>query len=255
MNPFLEQDDAWHDFHERFLPLVADLLVAQVRPNYIVKIDEHVYVHELPPEPRHLLDRADVLVGRSPRPGEPRPGVGLLEAPARVGLPALDVERLAFVEVRDRRNRELVTVVELLSPSNKRSGADRDQYLSKRAQVLGSTAHLVEIDLLRGGKPMPLEDRPDCDYSAMVSRVEQRPDAGFWPIRLRSRLPEIPVPLRAPDGDARLDLQEIVHRLYDAAGYEDYIYDSVPDPPLAAGDLAWARALVPGMNDSGTGRE
>jgi hypothetical protein len=53
MNPFLEQDDAWHDFHERFLPLVADLLVAQVRPNYIVKIDEHVYVHEVPPEPRH----------------------------------------------------------------------------------------------------------------------------------------------------------------------------------------------------------
>src|SRR5690242_18757338 len=132
MNPFLEQDDAWHDFHERFLPLVAELLGAQVRPNYIVKIDEHVYVHEVPAEPRHLLGRADVLVSRAPRLGEPRPGVGLLEAPARVGLPALDVERLAFVEVRDRRHRELITVVELLSPSNKRSGADRDQYLAKR---------------------------------------------------------------------------------------------------------------------------
>jgi hypothetical protein len=245
MNPYLEQDDAWHDFHERFLPLVADLLVAQVRPNYIVKIDEHVYVHEVPSEPRRFLGRAEVAVGRSPSPVEPRPGAALLEAPAHVGLPALDVERLAFVEVRDRRNHELVTVVELLSPSNRRLGSDRDQYLAKREQILGSTAHLVEIDLLRGGKPMPVVDRPEWDYSVLVSRVEQRPDAGFWPIHLRSRLPEVPVPLRAPDADARLDLQAILHRLYDAAGYEDYIYDSTPDPPLAPEDLAWARPLVP----------
>jgi hypothetical protein len=92
---------------------------------------------------------------------------------------------------------------------------------------------------------MPLKDRPDCVYSVMVSRVEQRPEAEFWPIGLRSRLPEIPIPLRLPDGDARLDLQAVVHRLYDAAGYEDYIYDGIPDPPLAADDLAWARTFVP----------
>jgi hypothetical protein len=245
MNPYLEQDDAWHDFHERFLPLVADLLVIQVRPNYIVKIDEHVYVHEPPPEPRRFIGRSDISVGRAPAPGANRPGVGVLEAPARVGLPALDTEGLAFVEVRDRRNRELVTVIELLSPSNKQPGSNRGQYLAKRGQILGSTAHLVEIDLLRGGKPMPAVDRPECDYSVMVSRVEQRPDAEFWPIRLRSPLPEIPVPLRAGHADARLDLQAIVNRLYDAGGYEDYIYESVPDLPLAPEDLAWARTLVP----------
>jgi hypothetical protein len=244
MNPYLEQDDAWHDFHDRFLPLVADLLVAQVRPNYIVKIDEHVYVHELPPEPRRFLGRADLSVARSPNPGEALPDVGLLEAPAHVRLPALDIEHLNFVEIRDRRSRDLVTVVELLSPSNKRSGADREQYLAKREQILGSSAHLVEIDLLRGGKPMPLADRPDCAYSVLVSRVEERPEAGFWPIGLRDRLPIIPVPLRVPDGNARLDLQAIVHRLYDAAGYEDYIYEGSPDPPLAPEDAAWARPFV-----------
>jgi hypothetical protein len=88
-------------------------------------------------------------------------------------------------------------------------------------------------------------DRPDCDYSVLISRVEDRPHADLWPVRLRSRLPEIPVPLRSPDADARLDLQAIVHRLYDAAGYEDYIYEGVPDPPLAAGDLEWARPFIP----------
>ena len=44
MNPYLEQEDAWHDFHERFLPLVAERIAAQVDPRYIVKIDEHIYI-------------------------------------------------------------------------------------------------------------------------------------------------------------------------------------------------------------------
>ena len=67
---------------------------------------------------------------------------------------------------------------------------------------------------------MPVIDRPDCDDSVLVSRVEQRPESGFWPIRLRLRLPEVPVPLRPPDADARLDLRAILQRLYDGAGYE-----------------------------------
>jgi hypothetical protein len=40
------------------------------------------------------------------------------------------------------------------------------------------------------------------------------------------------------------DLQEMLHRLYDAAGYEDYIYSGAPQPPLTADDEAWAQQLV-----------
>lgn len=245
MNPYLEQEDAWHDFHERFIPLMADLLVAQVRPNFIVKIDEHIYVHEILAGSRHLLGRADVAMGQSRESELGQLPVGLLEAPVDVQLPALDRESLAFIEIRDRHNRELVCVIELLSPANKRPGSDRDQYLAKRGQLLGSRVHFVEIDLLRGGKPMPLENRPSCDYSVLVSQVEQRPWAGFWPILLRDRLPNIPIPLRQPDIYAQLDLQQALHRLYDAAGYEDYIYDGFPDPPLNPSDDAWARQLIP----------
>src|SRR5208337_4659432 len=89
---------------------------------------------------------------------------GVLEAPARVETPKQDVERVPFLEIRDRVGRELITVVELLSPSNKRPGDDREQYLTKRRELLRSRAHLVEIDLLRGGAAMPLKNRPDCDY-------------------------------------------------------------------------------------------
>jgi hypothetical protein len=38
----------------------------------------------------------------------------------------------------------------LLSPSNKRSGPDREAYLAKRRRLFASGAHLVERDLLRG---------------------------------------------------------------------------------------------------------
>lgn len=245
MNPYLEQDDAWHDFHRRFLPAAAAAIGAQLGPDYIVKIDEHVYIHELPAEPRRLLERADLGVTTFRPAGDPR-GSGLLDAPARVRLPvAVDFEREAFVEIRDRRSRELVCIVELLSPSNKRPGPDREQYLAKRRQILASAAHLVEVDLLRGGEAMPSDDQPPSDYSVTVSRVEDRPVAGFWPIGLRDPLPEIPIPLRPPHLGARLDLQSLLHHVYDAARYELYIYDGEPSPSLPPDDLAWSREFVP----------
>ena len=85
---------------------------------------------------------------------------------------------------------------------------------------------------------MPFVDLPPCDYYAMVSRVEHRPKAQLWPVRLRDQLPVIPIPLREPDPDLRLDLQEVLHRVYDAAGYVKYIYDSEPVPHLAPEDAA-----------------
>lgn len=232
MNPYLEQEDAWHDFHERFIPLLATILGGQLRPRYIVKIDEHIYVHEMASESRRLVGRADVFLkqglgGATPKPAL-RTAAGLLEAPARVRLPAVDRERLSYVEIRDRRDRELVTVIELLSPANKQPGPDREQYLAKRMELLNGPVHLVEIDLLRAGPPMPADDRPACAYSVLVSRVERRLDAEFWPISLRERLPEIPIPVRSPDADARIDLQAILNQIYDDAGYADYIYEGEP---------------------------
>jgi Protein of unknown function (DUF4058) len=249
MNPYLEQEDAWHDFHERFIPLVATILGGQLRPRYIVKIDEHVYVHEMTEKSRRLVGRADIslnkgLGARAPEPAL-RTAAGVLEAPTRVRLPAVDRERLSYLEIRDRRNRELVTVIELLSPVNKQPGPDREQYLAKRMELLNGPVHLVEIDLLRGGPPMPADERPDCAYSVLVSRVERRLDAEFWPILLREPLPEIPVPVRSPDPDAHLDLQEVLNRLYDDAGYADYIYEGTPRPKLSDDDAKWAQQFVP----------
>jgi hypothetical protein len=246
MNPYLEQSSVWHDFHESFMSLAREVLSAQVLPRYFVKIDEHIYVHELPDESRRLVGRADLSVtGLGSAPSAAPAGTQVLAAPAEVTAAHIDTENISYLEIRDRETRQVVTVVVLLSPSNKQPGPDRDQYLAKARQVMWGNVHLVEIDLLRGGPRMPWQGMPACDYCVVVSRAGQWPRAGLWPVRLRERLPEVPVPLRAPDADARLDLQQLLHRIYDGAGYAYHIYTGQPEPALAPEDAAWARTVVP----------
>lgn len=246
MNPYLEREVVWHDFHERFLIFGAGIIGAQVRPDYVVRVDDHVFIDEPVDEPRRAVGRADLGIARTIPAVEHEPDLAVLEAPARIRVPQVDITREVFLEVIDRRSREVVTVIELLSPSNKRkSGVNRLQYLAKRTALLASRTHLVEIDLLRGGEPMPGEDRPECCYSVLVSRVEERPDAGFWPLAMADRLPTIPIPLRPPHPDARLDLQELLNRVYDEAGYEYDIYDGPPVPPLTEAQTEWAAPFLP----------
>jgi Protein of unknown function (DUF4058) len=254
MNPYLEQVDVWHDFHERLLPHLAEVIGSQLAAHYIVKIDEHVYIHEPSAEQRGLIGRGDVLVS-SRRTGAQRgPATATAEesAPAQVLLPAVDVEGQSFLEIRDCRDRRLVTVIELLSPTNKAAGPDREQYLGKRGQLLSSSAHFVEIDLLRGGPRMPFgTPEPSCAYYVLVSRMEGRPNAGIWPIGLRDSLPVVRIPVRAPDADAQLDLQSALHHVYDAARYENYIYEGTPEPELSEEDALWARQyLAPGREQT-----
>jgi hypothetical protein len=247
MNPYLEQEEVWHDFHQSFVPLAREMLAAQVRPAYVVKIEEYLFIHELSAEERIVLGRSDAGIKDSAIPNtQTRTASGAATAPYYARVPqAVDTERHSYLEIRDRHGRELIAVIELLSPANKRIGADREMYVSKRRQLLASGVHLVEIDLLRGGPRMPMEDLPDCDYYAIVSRVEDRPRVGVWPIRLREPLPKIPIPLRGDDPDAKLDLQAALHRIYDAAGYQDYIYLGRPQPPLHPADADWAQQFLP----------
>jgi hypothetical protein len=117
--------------------------------------------------------------------------------------------------------------------------------LTKRSGLLRSPVHFVEIDLLRGGRPLPPEDRPGGPYSVVVSRAGMRPQADFWPFGLHDPLPTVPIPLKAADGDARLDLRAILDRVYDESGYGYFLYHHEPDPPLIGEEERWARSLIP----------
>lgn len=246
MNPFLEQNDTWEDFHHNFITRTQEMLSGRVGPNYFVKVEVRLYRHELPDEPPLYVGRSDVgLTISSPRSEGDWAAPAAIAAPVRLRVLAVDVERHSWLKICDRRNRHVVTALELLSPTNKTPGPDRDDYLAKRTMLIDNRVHLVEIDLRRGGvRPGPPEI-PPCDCYALVSRVDARPYVEVWPIALRDRLPIIPIPLSAPDADVTLDLQELLNRVYDAAGYGKYIYDETPQPPLSDEDAAWARQFLP----------
>ena len=116
-------------------PWCADIINAQIGPDYLVKIDEHVYIHDASQEARALVGRADVAVARPDMAGGTTSGTAVLEAPCEVRFPAVDIERETFLEIRDRRSRQLVTVIELLSPSNKNPGPDREQYINNARTI------------------------------------------------------------------------------------------------------------------------
>ena len=265
MNPFLEKPSSWHDFHGNFIVLARAQLVGQIRPAFIAQTEEHIYLHELSAEERAearqmLAAIGDVVVKR--RTGDAAPGaargaaVAVAEPSAQCRLEPMAVEEIreSFIRVLDRETREVVTVIELLSPTNKRNGVDRQQYLAKRARLLTSSVNYVEIDLLRGGPPTPLDDEPPAGvYRVVVSRGNwtdppgpwpSRPPADVWVWNLRDPLPTIPIPLRPPHADAALDLRAALDRTYDEAGLEDYLHLAPPDPPLPAADAAWAAGVL-----------
>ena len=142
-------------------------------------------------------------------------------------------------------NGDIVTVIEVLSPKNKRTGEGRNRYLSKREKVLSSQSHLVEIDLLRGGEALPMNYGEASDYRVLVSRVEQRPLPQLYPFNLRSTMPYFAIPLRSEDELPMIDLNDVMQRVYQSAALEFAIdYAQQPNPALDPDDWSWAQQLT-----------
>lgn len=156
-----------------------------------------------------------------------------------------DGRRETYVVIRERETLEVVTVIETLSPANKRTASDgRQQYLEKRGETLSSHSNLVELDLLRGGMRLPVVGLPATDYCALVSRARRRPKVSIYPWSIRPALPPISIPLRSEDPDVTLDLQSAFATVYDRARYQLSLdYSAQLEPPLSAEDAAWAKTL------------
>lgn len=145
-------------------------------------------------------------------------------------------------------DRRLVTVIEVLSPSNKTEGEQgRDLYLREQRELLQSKIHLLEIDLLRAGLhttsvPRSRMDRKVAylDYHACLHRFDNVEDFFVYPFCLPQRLPIVAVPLLPGDGDVKLDLQAVCNKTYEAGPYSreiDYLRDAI-ELPLAPDNSA-----------------
>jgi hypothetical protein len=251
MDPYLEAPWLWPDVHHGIISITQEMLARLLRPKYYVRVEERVYISD-ETDPGRKVIVPDVRVAERPSwegraVALPNAGGVAIAAPLEVTTLIDDEIHEARLEVIDRERRDVVTVIEVLSPTNKVAGSrGRASYLEKRQEVTESPSNLVEIDFLRGGEPIHVrEDLPPHDYLVHASVRGRRPRGWVWPIRLQETLPVVAVPLRPDDPLAPLDLQAVLTTAYDRAGYDLSInYRDAPTPPLRGEAAGWADQLL-----------
>jgi hypothetical protein len=243
MDPYLEHPVLWPSVHTRLMVWIAHQLGPRLRPRYIATVEERVYL-EGPNQERV----PDVHVQRVRGNG----GSTAVAEPASHAPLILEVEELEirehYVQILDRlRDMRVVAVIEVLSPSNKTPGPGRDAYLEKRREALASECHLIEIDLLRRGHHVlsvpeaSVRAEASYDYLACVNRWPRRKRFELYPWRLRDPLPQLWLPLTAPDPDMPLDLQPALEQVYADGSYDlRVLYDQPCEPALGPDDQQWA---------------
>ena len=250
MDPYIEGAAVWPDFHNNLATEIQAQLNRLIQPRYYAALTPFVSYELLGiGQPRRRLPDVGIIEaqpGRRESAAAPMIAAPPVESQVLVETPV----RLYRVQVFLTESHELVTAIEILSPANKRRTSEgRDEYLHKRREILASAAHLLGIDLLRGGERPPLERPvPVAPYYVVLSRAERRPTVAVWPIQLEDQLPVLPVPLVQPDPDVPLDLGAALTTIYGRGAYAlrlDYSQPP-PPPPMSDADTAWVDALLSG---------
>lgn len=243
MNPYLEHPEIWPGIHHWLIVELARFLSPQLLPKYRVAVEVRMY--ETIGERSLLVGIPDLIVkasqGKTPQPASNVAIAPPITKPEKVEVPIPETIKQGYLEVREVATSEVVTAIEILSPVNKRSGEERQQYESKRNRVLGSSTHLVEIDLLRRGEPMSVYgSNIQSHYRILVSRGDCRPEADLYGFNLQAAIPSFPLPLKSGDTEPLVSLQVLLNDVYDLAGYDLAIdYTQEPIPPLLEADMVW----------------
>jgi hypothetical protein len=250
MDPYLEEH--WRDVHHSFLTYARDAMQEYLPSDLRARLEERVFVEPDLGDARGVYP--DLRVIEYPR----RKGDSGAVATADVATAdpividsSLEPTTEGYIEIVDvGSGNRVVTVVELLSASNKFAGEGQDQYRQKQREYLRGGVSLVEIDLLRAGR------RALAVQAALVPPSHRTPyqicvTRGWKPHRhevyrapLQDKLPVIKVPLREGDADVPLDLQMLIDRCYHHGRYDDIDYRVAPPPPLSAEDDAWIHELL-----------
>jgi hypothetical protein len=250
MDPYLESPAIWPDVHHGLISESQAVLNRHIRPRYVARVELRVYISDDDDPGRQALV-PDLRVESGPRRrGAKKPKAEMAVAATEpLIIPTLMDEEIeeAFLKIIEVESEALVTLIEVLSPSNKiRGSRGRASFMAKRHEIMNSDVHWVEIDLLRGGVPSVTDPplRPS-DYRILVSRADQRTRTQYWPVGVRQPLPVIRIPLRGKDANVPLDLGAVFHTVYDRAAYDVTVeYRKDPQPPLEGDDAKWARDLL-----------
>lgn len=246
MNPYLENPELWSAVHNRLIVAIANDLVDHLSENYRVEIEKRTYFSS---DDSVLVGISDVavLTGKTAESTSSVATVSLPIQPEQVTVPIAEEVNERYLEIREVATGTVVTVIELLSPKNKRPGEGRLAYERKRNRVLKRATHLVEIDLLRGGKAFPIRSENLGDYRILICRGERRPTGELYAFGLRQPIPPVPIPLMMGEGEPILDLQPLLERVYEKGRYYLAIdYKKPPQPPLSEEDTRWVETLLTG---------
>lgn len=256
MDPFIEATLGLRgDFHDKLIGDIERELSARVPEHYAVRLSTRNYV-VVEEDPAKFHMRPDISIERrhaenavhSASESSVAAGTATISTPVVMHAP-LEVEyRETFIEIYGARpERNLVTGIEVLSPSNKRPGTPGwDEYFRKRSAFLNGAANFVEIDLLPGGRRMPMQEAwPESPYYVLVSRRRAAPECRVWPAHSLLPLPDIPIPLERGDADIAIGLQSLVDAVYQRARYEgDLDYSSRAGLSLSPEEVAHLEAAL-----------
>ena len=241
MDPYLE-GPLWSVVHHNLIEEFARQLTPKLRPKYRARTEERIVVAAPDPIEVGWLRRRspDVSVVTT----EPQPSgesIATLVAPLTQEFLPHESLTETFLEIRTATDGQLVTAIELLSPTNKR-GEGAAEYHRKRREILASESHLLEVDLLRIGECFPVTGPlPSVSYSVFLSRANRRPKVEIWPLLLEAPLPIVPVPLLDGDQDVELDVALAFRTIYDLFEYDrDLDYSGPPTIRLSPEQSVWA---------------
>jgi hypothetical protein len=250
MDPYLEDPTHWAGVHTRLIVAISNLLNQLLPPNLVADIDQYVWVTEESDDDRQRV-KPDVFIPDETSPlatsDYPTDPAGVSPATATLTLPATTLRKNRVVKIMTIDNTRVLTVIEILSPSNKNSGEDRDAYLSKRREYFAAKTNVVEIDLLRDGDRLPMGRRrpPLADYYVLVARAGEYPSARVWAFGVRDAIPIIPIPLNRNAPAVPLDLQFCLNQVYENNRYAQKLkYSKPPTPALRKPDAEWAADLL-----------
>ncbi len=256
MDPYLEE--RWRDVHHRFLTYACDDLQGHLPDQLRARLEERVFVEPDEGPGRGIYPDVRVVeypprAGTAGTPGsetsESEAGVAVIDSILIHGESEPATE--GYIEIIDiGSGNRVVTVIELLSVSNKFAGEGQEKYLQKQREYRQGGVSLVEIDLLRSGQrvlAVPRSRVPPnyrTTYQVCVTRGWRPSEWQVYPVPLRRALPTISIPLRQTDAEVPLDLQALIDRCYHNGRYDDIDYRTEANPPLDAEDAAWADQLL-----------
>src|SRR6516225_4128198 len=164
MDPYLEVTPFWTEFHQHFIASLYQGLAPALADRYRAKVTTRKYAVE-------------VVLFTSVRKEE---------------------QTEPFIEIRNRADNKQITLIELVSPTNKTTVDGRSAYLDIRRDALRHGANAVEIDLILDGQPTLDYSRdglPEWDYAVTVTRATSSDRHEIYTSTLQKPLPRFRLPL------------------------------------------------------------